>query len=139
MFILDSNRYARDPSGVSGQLTKMVEKHGGEMLVSRMWAEQKLAYPIDGHRKGTYWLTYFRMDSGHQKDLLRDCRLNENILRNLILQVDARLVDTLVEHAQAGGRSTVREEDSGGRGEPEGEVARARSGRPAEETADEKV
>jgi small subunit ribosomal protein S6 len=101
MFLLDSNRYARDPGGVSGQITQIVENCGGEILASRLWSEQKLAYSIEGHRKGTYWLTYFRMDSVKQPELARACRLNENILRNLVIRIDDRLVDTLVRHAQS--------------------------------------
>ena len=103
MFLLDSNRYARDPGGVSGQVVQILEKCGGEILASRLWSEQKLAYPVDGHRKGTYWLTYFRMDSQRQGELTRACRLNENILRNLIIRIDDRLVDTLVRHATTAG------------------------------------
>ena len=63
MFILDSNRFGRDHETVSGQIPAMIEKLGGEMLVSRLWEERRLAYPIKGQRKGTYWLTYFRLDS----------------------------------------------------------------------------
>ena len=63
MFILDSNRYGHDPEAVSGQINEMIQKPGGEILVSRLWEERRLAYPIKGHRKGTYWLTYFRLDS----------------------------------------------------------------------------
>jgi small subunit ribosomal protein S6 len=103
MFLLDSNRYARDPGGVSGQITQIVEKCGGEILATRLWNEQKLAYTIEGHRKGTYWLMYFRMDSAKQGDLTRACRLNENILRNLVIRIDDRLVDTLVRHATVSG------------------------------------
>ena len=99
MFILDSNRYARDPSGVSGKIPEMIEKQGGEVLASRLWNEQKLAFPVDGHRKGTYWLTYFRMDSNKLSTFNRECQLNEAILRNLTLKVDPRLVDALVGHA----------------------------------------
>ncbi len=99
MFLLDSNRYARDPGTVSDQITQIVEKCGGEMLVSRLWSEQKLAYEIDGHRKGTYWMTYCRMDGQKQTDLTRACQLNENILRNLVIRIDDRLVDALVQHA----------------------------------------
>ena len=105
MFLLDSNRYARDPNAISKQIDQMVAECGGEMLASRLWSEQKLAYPIEGHRKGTYWLTYFRMDSLKQVDLNRACKLNENVLRNLIIKIDDRLVDTLVEHAK--GTSTA--------------------------------
>ncbi len=51
MFILDSNRYGRDPEAVSNQIPAMIEKLGGEMLVSRLWEERRLAYPIKGHAK----------------------------------------------------------------------------------------
>jgi small subunit ribosomal protein S6 len=100
LFILDSNRYARDASAVSGSIPSMIEKLGGEVLANRLWNEQKLAYPIKGHRKGTYWLTYFRLDSARLSEFNRQCRLNDNILRNLTLSVEPRLVDVLVAHAR---------------------------------------
>jgi small subunit ribosomal protein S6 len=100
MYILDSNQYARDPHGVSGMLNSMIEKHGGEVLASRLWSEQKLAYPIGNHRKGTYWLTYFRIDSGKLSELNGSTRLNEAILRSLVLKIDPRLVDAMVAHAR---------------------------------------
>ena len=103
MYILDSNRYARDSAGVSGQIPEMIQKLGGEMLASRLWEERRLAYPIDGHRKGTYWLTYFKLDSGQLPGLNRQCQLSESILRTLFLKVDPRIADALVSHALAGG------------------------------------
>jgi small subunit ribosomal protein S6 len=99
MFILDSNKYARDPAGVSGQIPAMLEKCGGQILANRLWNEQKLAYPIKNQRKGTYWLTYVRMDSQNLVAFNRACQLNENILRHLVLKIEPRLVDTLVSHA----------------------------------------
>ena len=81
MFILDSNRYSRDQAGVSGQIPEMIQKLGGEMLASRLWEERRLAYPIDGHRKGAYWLTYFKLDSNQLTNLNRQCQLSESILR----------------------------------------------------------
>ena len=114
MFILDSHRYGRDWEGVSGQIAEMIQSAGGEMLVSRFWEERRLAYPIKGQRKGTYWLTYFRLASDRVADIKRQCQLSENILRALLLKVDPRIVDTLVAHALAGeagagGRSRDRE------------------------------
>jgi small subunit ribosomal protein S6 len=106
LFILDSNRYARDPNGVSGEIPAMIEKLGGEVMVSRLWNEQKLAYPINGQRKGTYWLTYFRMQGPKLSQFNRECQLNGNILRHLTLTVDPRLVEALVAHAR--GERTLR-------------------------------
>jgi small subunit ribosomal protein S6 len=100
MFILDSNKFAKDPHGVSGQIPTMIEKLGGEVMVSRLWNEQKLAYPIEGHRKGTYWLSYFRIDRDKLVPFNRECQLNGAILRHLTLKVEPRLVDVLVAHAR---------------------------------------
>ncbi len=100
MLIYDSNSYARDPAGVGNKITKMVSNCGGEMLVSRLWNEQKLAFPIKGHRKGTYWLSYFRLESKKLTEFNRACRLEDDIVRSLTLRVDPRLVDTLVAHAK---------------------------------------
>lgn len=114
MVILDPNKYAQDPAGMGAQVPNLVTKCGGEVLVSRLWQEQKLAYPIEGHKKGVYWLTYFRMDSGKLGDFQRELRINESILRNLILKIDPRLVDALVEHARGGGRSRSSETTEAG-------------------------
>jgi small subunit ribosomal protein S6 len=99
MFILDPNRYGRDAETVSGQIPAMIEKLGGEMLVSRLWEERRLAFPIKGQRRGTYWLTYFRLESGRLGDLRRQCQITEDIIRVLFLKVDPRIVDALVAHA----------------------------------------
>lgn len=100
MVIFDSNKYAQDPGGVSATISSLVAKFGGEVLVSRLWNEQKLAYPMDGHRKGTYWLTYMRLDSLKLEEFNRQLTIDETVLRNLTLKVDPRLVEALVEHAK---------------------------------------
>ena len=134
LFILDSNRYARDPNGVAVTIPKAVEEFGGEILASRLWNEQKLAYPIRGQRKGTYWLTYFRLASDKLTQFNRACQLNDNILRHMAIRVDTRLVDVLVSHAlgkPVGSRDEA-DGDAGGvkapAGEPEKQAAGADSG-----------
>ena len=105
MFILDSTKYSRDPDTVTGQLNDLVTEHGGTVLVSQLWDERKLAYPINGQRKGSYWLIYFSIDGTKLAALERQCELNENVLRRLILKIDPRLAEPLVQHAQAGSSS----------------------------------
>lgn len=107
MFILDSNRYARDPNGVSGAIPELITKLGGEVLVSRLWNEQKLAYPINGQRKGTYWLAYFKLDGSKLSEYNNQLRINENVLRSLTIKVEPRLVDALVSHAR-GAKSMIK-------------------------------
>ena len=88
MFVLDSNRYARDQTGVAKKLDEAIEELGGTVLASRLWNEQKLAFPINGHRKGSYWLMYFSMESTSLTDLNRQYQLNDNVMRHLIISVD---------------------------------------------------
>ncbi len=102
LFIFDSDLYAKNPEEVSNQVAQVIEQFDGEVLISRLWDERKLAYPIKGHRRGTYWLSYFKIDSLKVKELTRQFQLSDSVLRFLFLSVDARLVDTLVEHARAG-------------------------------------
>jgi small subunit ribosomal protein S6 len=99
LFIFDSNRYSRDAATVSGQVADFVQKLGGEILVTRLWEERRLAYPINGQRKGTYWLSYFRMEGKQLTTLERECQLSESIMRSLFIKIDPRIVDTLVSHA----------------------------------------
>jgi small subunit ribosomal protein S6 len=110
LLILDPNRYGHDPDGVSGQLPALIKNLGGEILVSRLWEERRLAYPIKGQRKGTYWLIYFRLDTSRLAEVKRQCLLNDNILRTLFLKVEPRIVDALVEHARSAPVVTVSEE-----------------------------
>jgi small subunit ribosomal protein S6 len=102
LFILNSEAYARNPEEVSGQIAKTIESLGGVVRVSRLWEERKLAYPIKNHRRGTYWLTYFRMQTDKLVELNRQFQLNGNVIRFLIQTIDPRLEDALVEHALAG-------------------------------------
>jgi small subunit ribosomal protein S6 len=102
MFILDSNRYSREASATPGMIADLIEKCGGTMLANRLWEERRLAYPIDGHRKGAYWLTYFKLDPLKLAELNRQCQINDAILRTLFLKVDPRISETLVSHALAG-------------------------------------
>lgn len=100
MFILDSNRYAREGTAVADSVNQLIEKNGGKLLVSRLWDDRRLAYPIGQHKKGTYWLTYFSMESTSLPTLTHDLRLNDTVLRNLFIKIDPRLVDAMVEHAK---------------------------------------
>ncbi|TWT33263.1 30S ribosomal protein S6 [Blastopirellula retiformator] len=117
LFILDSNRYARDPGGVAGQIQEYVEKLGGELLVSRMWVEQRLAYPINGHRKGTYWLTYFSLESTKLTELTYQCNINDNFVRFMFVKHDPRISEMLIAHA-TGEAEAAPEGEEAGEGEP---------------------
>lgn len=102
MVIFDANRFARDRSAMPAELEKSITSGGGEVLVSRLWEERRLAYPIAGQRRGTYWLFYFRGPSGMLTALNREWEIHDGILRHLVLKVHPHLVEAVLEHAKAG-------------------------------------
>lgn len=109
MFLLDSVDYASDPDGMSEMVTAAVEKAGGTIEAHRPWQEGRLAYEIEGRRKGLHYLVMFRMDSGHMDDLQLICRRNDKILRTMFLaqpkivfEDTVRVMQPHDEHDEAG-------------------------------------
>ncbi len=126
MFLLDTNKVSGDVQNATKQLQTLLEKNQAEVLASRPWDERRLTYSIGKHKKGLYYLTYFRTEGKNLVNLKRDCALNEMILRHLILKVEPKMVDTMLtlardEHAMA--LQMIHDDgsdDTHGGGRPEG-------------------
>ena len=105
MFLLDTNKVAGDVPAATKQLHAILERNHAEVLASRPWDDRRLSYPVKGHKKGLYYLTYFRTEGKNVVGIERDCALNETILRSLILNVDPKLVDIMLTLARDEGRA----------------------------------
>jgi small subunit ribosomal protein S6 len=106
MFLLDTNKIAGDVAAAETQLLGLVQKHNAEALAHRPWDERRLAYAINKHKKGLYYLMYIRTEGKNLVPIERDIALNETIIRSMILKIDPKLVDTMLalakgEHAPA--------------------------------------
>jgi small subunit ribosomal protein S6 len=99
MFLLDSTKVAVSWDESVKHVHDILSKHQSEIVASRQWDERRLAYPVEGHKKGTYLLTYFKADGTHLKEIVADCHLSDVIVRELILKVHPKLVDHLVTQA----------------------------------------
>ncbi len=97
MFILDSGRFGANPDAAATEVTGIIEKVGGTVSAHRPWQDTKLAYPINGHRKGLYYLAFFTAESRAVNEINGIVKLNENVLRHLILSHDKGLYDQMVE------------------------------------------
>ena len=104
MFVLNSGKFASDPNAAVANLQELFDRVAAELVVHSPWQDGKLAYPIDGHRKGTHYLTYFRMDGSQMDEFTRLCKLNDLILRQMVIEHSDTLFDamsqTLIQHGK---------------------------------------
>ena len=123
MFVLDSGKFSADHEATINEVIQILEKAGGTIVAHRVWQEGKLAYEIEGHRRATHFLVMFRMPSDRLTDVDRACRLNETVLRQMIIHqpqiiFDANVAVLTGEHDQANqAESTQGERGEGERGD----------------------
>jgi small subunit ribosomal protein S6 len=141
MFLLDTNKVAGDVANAEQQLLSLVQKHNAEALAYRPWDERRLAYPIEKHKKGLYYLMYFRTEGKNVVNIEHDMAMNEMIVRSMILKIDPKLVDTMLalvkgEHAPA--LHSIQDEPGEGPSRPEEEGAGDRPRRPRRSEGEDK-
>jgi small subunit ribosomal protein S6 len=126
MFLLDSGKVGGDWNSAQKLVHGILERNQAEIITSRPWDERRLAYPVSGHKKGMYYLTYFRLEGPKLSQIEQDCRINESVLRQLILKVHPKLVEQLVAQAM-----TVQQPPSHAPTETESDDEPAGTARPA--------
>ena len=90
MFLIDSAEAAADWDGINTTIRNILERAEAEIVSIKKWDERKLAYEINGKTRGTYILCYFRVAGDRIRDIERDVRLSERIIRVLILCAEHR-------------------------------------------------
>jgi small subunit ribosomal protein S6 len=125
LFLLDPTKASGNLDTAKGQLQAMLDKYGAEILASRPWDDRRLAYPIKGHKKGQFFLIFFKCESLKMVEMEHDFRLSELILRHMVIHVDPKWETELLEVAKDEHRQAyqaLREESPEGGLEPGMEV-----------------
>lgn len=93
MFLLD----AGDPDfhAVSEPVRAILERREAKVLALNPWDERRLAYIIQGRKRGLYVLAYFEVDPQQVVEIEHDCRLDERILRAMIIRRDKLSEETI--------------------------------------------
>ena len=106
MFLLDSADFASDPEGMTSMVNDLVGRFGGEVAAHRPWQDGRLAYEIEGRRKGLHYLAMFTLDGSKMGELNRACRLNEKVLRTMFIRHPKVLFDANVAAITGEGESS---------------------------------
>ncbi|MFH1768247.1 MAG: 30S ribosomal protein S6 [Candidatus Omnitrophota bacterium] len=81
---------------IFSKISNKIETLGGKVSEARIWAKERpFSYPLRSKaagrkrfEKGSYWLVDFRLDTEKLAELKEVIRLEENILRNIIIRKD---------------------------------------------------
>ena len=86
LFLVDASVASQNWAELEALMTGIVTNHGGSIEYSEKWPEQRLAYEINGTKRGVYFLVYFRADTQSIVSMRNDAQLSEKIMRCLFVQ-----------------------------------------------------
>ncbi len=77
-----------DLQGAVEHLREILAKADAQIISLRKWEERRLAYEIKGHKRGVYFLVYFRAARPTLIGIERSCNLSEKLLRYMMVRAD---------------------------------------------------
>ena len=88
VFILDPDLSSDASKAAVTQIQELVTKNGGRIDGLQEWGKKRLAYKINKKQDGVYVILNFQLESLSTKKLDQLLRLNDNILRFLLVNKD---------------------------------------------------
>lgn len=70
------------------KLVDEIESRGGKIVKVHERGRQRLAYEIDGHKEGFYYLFYFEIQPGAIEELWKEYKLMQELIRFITLRTD---------------------------------------------------
>ena len=89
VFILNPDLPADQSKGVVTQVQELVTKNGGHVDGLQEWGKRRMAYKIGKRQDANYLIVNFQIDSKQTKKLEQAFRLNDHVLRYLLVNKDA--------------------------------------------------
>ena len=89
VFIASPDLSTEATKSVITQVQELISKNGGRVDGLQEWGKKRLAYKINKKQDGHYFILNFQLDSKHTKKLEQSFRLNDQILRFLLVNKDA--------------------------------------------------
>jgi small subunit ribosomal protein S6 len=82
-------------------IAEIVKNQGGEVTAVERLGKKRLAYEIKDVREGNYVVMQFKSPAGASKELDRQLKLHEDVLRGLIVKLDDKMVAHMAALAAA--------------------------------------
>ena len=135
LYIIPTSFTDEEVGGIETKISALITKWGATVESTKRLGKLRLAYAIEEQRHGHYMMTFFTADGSSLTKIEENLRINQDILRHLILRADEAGSDQKFELIQF---TEILVE--GGRGDRRREKTSAETKEPAkDEKASEKV
>jgi len=100
-YILRPSLEEADVDTRSATIAEVITSQGGEVVSTEKLGKKRLAYEIDDLREGHYVLMIFKSNAAASKELERQLKLSEDVLRALVIRNEKRMLTHLTALANA--------------------------------------
>lgn len=87
IFIIDATLAEEQVTALKDKFTSLIEKNGTMGSVDE-WGKRRLAYEINDRTEGYYYLVNFKSEADFPKELDRQYKITEGVLRTIIIRKD---------------------------------------------------
>ncbi|MEO1236234.1 MAG: 30S ribosomal protein S6 [Planctomycetota bacterium] len=88
LFLMSQSAVSAGLGSAIDTVRGMLDRVDAEVLTLGKWEERKLAYPIEGQKRGTFLITLFKVVPTQIANIERDCNLSEDVLRVMMTRAD---------------------------------------------------
>ncbi|NBX03093.1 MAG: 30S ribosomal protein S6 [Alphaproteobacteria bacterium] len=88
-FITRQDLSRQDVAKLSDSFGAIIEQGGGKVVKNEYWGLRSLAYRIRKNRRGHYAMLAIDAPAAAIKEMERNMRINEDVVRGLTIRVDA--------------------------------------------------
>ncbi|MEM8727496.1 MAG: 30S ribosomal protein S6 [Chlamydiota bacterium] len=88
MYILNTSLSEEALKKALERITKTIEENGGEIHKIHEMGRRKLAYEIDRHKQGHYFLLYFSVYPNLIEEMWKEYQLNEDLIRYVTMRAE---------------------------------------------------
>ncbi|MBN1541060.1 30S ribosomal protein S6 [candidate division KSB1 bacterium] len=95
IIVIDSLLKGEEIESIVSKFQRFISDNGGEIEIVDQWGKKRLAYEIKKRQYGYYVLIRFDAPGNIVKQLEREYRLNESILRYKVLKLEVQALKAL--------------------------------------------
>ncbi len=88
MFIVNPTLEEANIKKVADDIKNVIKKSKGKIIEEKEMGQKDLAYEIQKHKKGYYFLFTFEADASLIAEINRISNVNENIIRHLVIKIE---------------------------------------------------